>query len=272
MIYGDFTARNSGLISKIVQEELRNKRILICGCGIGSYLAEALLRMGCINLKIVDMDIVSLSNLNRQNYKVEDIDKPKVFCLKNRLQEIYPEANIQAVNEPLSKTNVKALVSDTDIIIDTIDYLDLQAILLLHKEAILEGKHLISAMSIGFGAGLFYFPPFHIATLEGFIEQKMGMKLDRVPYYQAFAIVVESLLPHFNKDVQEMLGFVIQQMKEHKPCPASQVAAGTMCCASLVTTCVEHIIRGEMIDPFPKFHYLDLHKVVRNAQGPTLSI
>ncbi|MBA4750575.1 MAG: ThiF family adenylyltransferase [Alphaproteobacteria bacterium] len=110
-------------------------RVLLCGCGIGSYLAEAVLRMGCLDLTLVDMDTVSVTNLNRQNYEVSDVGVPKVFGLAKRLKAIFPEATITAVNEFLDSSNADSLVKNTNMILDTIDYLDMEAILLLHEQA-----------------------------------------------------------------------------------------------------------------------------------------
>ncbi len=58
----------------------RNKRFpgLVGGSGIGSNIAETILRLGFEHITIVDGDVVEESNLNRQNYKQTDLGRPKV--------------------------------------------------------------------------------------------------------------------------------------------------------------------------------------------------
>lgn len=271
MNYQDFTSRNTLLIKQDVQENISKMKILLCGCGIGSYLAEAVLRMGCLDLTLVDKDTVSETNLNRQNYELNDVGMPKVHGLAKRLQSIYPDATITPVNEFLDASNADDLVKKADVILDTIDYLDMGAILLLHERAKVHKKHLLSAMSVGFGAGFFYFSPEHKHSFQNHIEAKTGRPITEMNYAEAFQVVLASLLPVLNDDVKIVLERVIEQMAKKQPCPASQVSAGGMCCAALTTTAVEHIARGEALRPFPQFYYLDLHKLIRNGQGTVIS-
>jgi tRNA A37 threonylcarbamoyladenosine dehydratase len=65
--------RNFLYISESNQEKIKNFRILIGGCGLGSVIAECALRLGFENLTVIDGDKVELSNLNRQNYTQKDI-------------------------------------------------------------------------------------------------------------------------------------------------------------------------------------------------------
>lgn len=271
MTYHEFISRNQILIKEDIQEKIKKTRLLICGCGIGSYLAEALLRIGFLNMTLVDMDRVGASNLNRQNYIREDIGNFKSTALKKRLDLIYPEASIDATTKPLTQDNAKSLVLQSDIIIDTIDYIDITAILALHNEAASQQKPLISSMNAGFGAGLFYFPPNHSESLESYLKKTMGGAFKKADYKDCFAAVVKTLAPFFDTTVREMILSVLEKMKNSKPCPASQVTAGSMCCASLVTTCAVRILEKKPITPFPKFHYLNLHTELEKNNEPILS-
>jgi molybdopterin/thiamine biosynthesis adenylyltransferase len=270
MTYQDFTNRNKILINPQVQDSISKMKVLLCGCGIGSYLAEAVLRMGCLDLTLVDMDTVSETNLNRQNYEVSDVGMPKVFGLAKRLKAIYPNATITPVNEFLDSSNADELVKNADVILDTIDYLDMGAILLLHERAKVHKKHILSAMSIGFGAGFFYFSPAHEYSFRDHIEAKTGRPISEMNYAEAFQVVLASLLPVLNEEVKVVLEGVIEQMAKKQPCPASQVSVGGMCCAALTATALEHIARGEALTPFPQFYYLDLHQLIRQKQGTVI--
>lgn len=60
----------------------------------------------------MDGDDVELSNLNRQNYVIKDINKPKVKQLYDRLKRINPSANIKVVTEFITEENLKDILYD----------------------------------------------------------------------------------------------------------------------------------------------------------------
>lgn len=77
-----FYERNKIYISDIEQNELKNYKIFLAGCGIGSVIAECAIRLGFENISIIDGDNVEMSNLNRQNYTQGDIGIKKVEAIK----------------------------------------------------------------------------------------------------------------------------------------------------------------------------------------------
>lgn len=84
--------RNAIYVSKANQSTIKNYRILSAGCGIGSNITECALRLGFENLTLIDGDKVELSNLNRQNYRQQDIGVDKTEALRDRLLSINSEA------------------------------------------------------------------------------------------------------------------------------------------------------------------------------------
>ena len=55
------------LVNKEGMDRIRNRHVLVCGCGgVGSFVAEALCRSGLGHITILDCDTVEPSNLNRQ--------------------------------------------------------------------------------------------------------------------------------------------------------------------------------------------------------------
>ena len=58
---------------------------MIAGCGIGSTIAEACVRLGFEHLTLIDKDRVEAHNLNRQDFAAADIGTPKVDALARRL-------------------------------------------------------------------------------------------------------------------------------------------------------------------------------------------
>lgn len=80
----------SNLDPSLYQEKLFNSHILIVGVGgIGSTIAEILVRLGVRQLTIVDFDAVEESNLTRQSgFTMNDIGFEKTEVLKKHLQSI----------------------------------------------------------------------------------------------------------------------------------------------------------------------------------------
>lgn len=91
--------RTELLLGEEKMSRLAGKRVLIVGVGgVGSWCAEALVRTGIRQLTIIDSDSVNLSNLNRQLIAtVSSIGRPKVEVLRERLLQINPYANINAL-------------------------------------------------------------------------------------------------------------------------------------------------------------------------------
>lgn len=64
-------------------EPLKDARVTIAGAGgLGSNIAIALARSGVGHLTLIDFDVIEMSNLNRQQYKVSQVGMPKVVALK----------------------------------------------------------------------------------------------------------------------------------------------------------------------------------------------
>lgn len=107
-------------------EALAKARVIIFGVGgVGSWTAEALIRSGIGHLTIVDSDLVCITNINRQaQATTATIGQPKVDALKNRLLEINPAADIEAIEAIYDKETASQFDLDNyDYVIDAIDSL-----------------------------------------------------------------------------------------------------------------------------------------------------
>lgn len=105
------------------QQALAQARVLIVGVGgLGSPAALYLAAAGVGTLSLVDPDIVSLSNLQRQVlFETADIDRPKVLAAKARLAALNPNVAIKALDLRFDETNGGDLVSDHDLVLDGVD-------------------------------------------------------------------------------------------------------------------------------------------------------
>ena len=130
--------RTERLVGAEAMDRVSKARVLLFGVGgVGSWCAEGLVRSGVERLTIVDSDLVSESNINRQLMAtVHTIGRPKVEALKEHLLRINPEADIIALQQTYSDENYADFRMDEyDCIIDAIDSLKDKASLILRATA-----------------------------------------------------------------------------------------------------------------------------------------
>lgn len=109
-------------IPKDFQKKIKNKKLVLIGCGgIGSPLAELLVRGGFETLTLIDFDKIDESNLNRQIYFEKNIGKNKAETLKKYLLKINSKVQIKSENIKINKDNINKYCKNTDLIIDATD-------------------------------------------------------------------------------------------------------------------------------------------------------
>lgn len=105
------------------QRKLQEAKVLIVGVGglgspIALYLAGA--GVGCIGL--VDDDVVSISNLQRQVlYSEKELGKPKAVCAAERLSGLNSEIEVRPYPTRLTADNASDLIRAYDIVVDGCD-------------------------------------------------------------------------------------------------------------------------------------------------------
>lgn len=118
-------SRQDKILEKIdekFKDKIKAKTITVIGCGgVGSVLCELLVRGGFLNLNLVDLDVVDETNLQRQTYFEEDLEKPKVKALKEKLEKINPKSNISIFLDKVEKNNIDKFCNNTNLIIDATD-------------------------------------------------------------------------------------------------------------------------------------------------------
>ncbi|WP_336287738.1 molybdopterin-synthase adenylyltransferase MoeB [Bartonella sp. CB60] len=110
-------------IGGIGQQKLKAARVLVVGAGgLGAPALIYLAAAGVGTLGIVDDDIVSLSNLQRQIiHKINTINQPKTDSAKATIKAINPHITVEKHNLRLDKGNVDKLLNTYHIIIDGSD-------------------------------------------------------------------------------------------------------------------------------------------------------
>ena len=105
------------------QEKIKNSRVLVIGAGgLGSPLLIYLAAAGIGTIGIVDDDVVSISNLQRQIlYTTAEVGSKKVEIASKKLKALYPEIEIQLFDWRLNEENAEILFQDYDVIADCTD-------------------------------------------------------------------------------------------------------------------------------------------------------
>lgn len=110
-------------IGKEGQAKLKQSKVLIVGIGgLGSPIALYLAGAGVGTIGLVDDDVVSMTNLQRQVlYSESELGKPKAECALKRLTDLNGEIEIHAHPIRLTDGNAKELISQYDIVVDGCD-------------------------------------------------------------------------------------------------------------------------------------------------------
>jgi adenylyltransferase/sulfurtransferase len=106
------------------QEKLAAARVLLVGCGaLGSVIAEQLVRGGVGFLRLVDRDIVELTNLQRQGlFDESDVKQalPKAVAAAKRLGAVNSTVRVEPMVADADSGNIERL-ADVDLILDGTD-------------------------------------------------------------------------------------------------------------------------------------------------------
>lgn len=104
--------------------KLSNKRVAIFGIGgVGGYVCESLARSGIFNFTLIDNDVVSITNCNRQIIaNLNSIGKQKTLLMKERIISINSSADVEIFNMFVNKDNIDTIdFTKFDYVVDAID-------------------------------------------------------------------------------------------------------------------------------------------------------
>ncbi len=107
-------------------EKLRSAKVCVVGVGgIGNPVVTQLTAMGINKLRIVDRDVVEISNLHRQHlYTEDDLGKVKVEAAAQQLKKMNTSVEIEAVPKSITKYTAEDIVEGFDVVIDALDSID----------------------------------------------------------------------------------------------------------------------------------------------------
>lgn len=165
---------------------LENKKVTIVGCGgTGSWLAELLAKTG-INLLLVDPDVVEESNLERQNFYYNEIGKPKVLALKQRLSNF---SNIDILQEKVDEKNIRRLAFN-DLLVDCTDSFENKRII---SEFAVEQRKEYLITSVQKNHGLIYLYRPSKKSITEIYKNKIFKELNSVGVTNSAVLLLASL-------------------------------------------------------------------------------
>ena len=108
------------------QRKLAGARAVVVGLGaLGSMSSDLLARAGVGHLRLVDRDVVELTNLQRQLlYSERDVDRPKAEAAAERLRSVNSEIEIEPVSKDVHSATVREILRDADVVVDGTDNLE----------------------------------------------------------------------------------------------------------------------------------------------------
>jgi adenylyltransferase/sulfurtransferase len=113
-------------IGFIGMEKLRNSKVCVVGVGgIGNPVVTQLNAMGIGKIRIVDRDVIEISNLHRQHlYTEQDIGKVKVEAAIEHLKRRNADVEIEALPISVTPYTAENIVKGFDVVIDALDSID----------------------------------------------------------------------------------------------------------------------------------------------------
>lgn len=145
-------SRTELLIGTEGMKRLKKASVMIFGVGgVGSHCIEALARSGVGRLILIDNDMVSLTNINRQSIAYHStIGRMKTEVMAERIRDIDPSINVKTYESFVLPENLAGILDEEnqiDYIIDAID--TVSAKIALAEESVKRGVPLISSMGTG---------------------------------------------------------------------------------------------------------------------------
>ena len=134
-----------------VHEKIKGATVGIAGLGgLGSAIAVALARIGVGRLILADFDVVEPSNLNRQQYFIDQLGQTKAGALEANLKRINPYVTYEAHCTKVTPENIGDLFGDVDVMVEAFDRADQKAMLLQH----FKGAPIVAASGLaGYASG-----------------------------------------------------------------------------------------------------------------------
>ncbi|HUJ68872.1 MAG TPA: sulfur carrier protein ThiS adenylyltransferase ThiF [Syntrophorhabdales bacterium] len=134
---------------------LKKATVGIAGLGgLGSSCAVALCRMGIGRLVLADFDVVEPSNLNRQQYFVDQIGMYKTEATRQNLERINPYVSLETHCLMLDESNIPLVFSEASVVVEAFDRAEMKAMIVKTVLGAMPGVSVVAASGVaGYGDG-----------------------------------------------------------------------------------------------------------------------
>ncbi len=141
------------------QLKLRDAKICVVGVGgLGNPIATRLVAMGVGKLRIVDRDVIELSNLHRQTmFDDSDVGEIKVEVAAKKLQKLNPNVHIEALPISVNDYNALEVIDGCDVVIDALD--SVNARYSLNKACVAKNIPFVTGAAVGVSGQVFTILP-----------------------------------------------------------------------------------------------------------------
>jgi molybdopterin/thiamine biosynthesis adenylyltransferase/molybdopterin converting factor small subunit len=141
------------------QLKLKNAKICVVGVGgLGNPITSRLVAMGIGKLRIVDRDVIELSNLHRQTmYDESDVGQIKVEVAAKKLQKLNPDCKIESLAISVNEYNAKEIINGCDVVIDALD--SVNARYALNKACVEKNIPFVTGAAVGVSGQAFTIIP-----------------------------------------------------------------------------------------------------------------
>lgn len=133
----EWLSRSELVLGGEAMQRLRDSHVLVAGLGgVGSWAAEMICRAGVGKMTIIDGDVVSVGNINRQLPALTStIGKPKAEVMGARLLDINPDLKLKIISEFIRDQRMIDILEEEkyDWVIDAIDTLSPKVFLIFHS-------------------------------------------------------------------------------------------------------------------------------------------
>lgn len=136
-----------------VHDLIKKSSVGIMGLGgLGSMVALALARIGVGHLLLVDFDLVEPSNLNRQNYFIDQVGMRKTEAMRVNLNRVNPYLKIETRDIVLTEHSIPTVFAQVDALAECFDSAEMKAAALRCALTALQGKPFVGASGLaGYG-------------------------------------------------------------------------------------------------------------------------
>ncbi len=161
-------------------EVLREMHVFVAGVGgVGSWVVEALARTGVGKLTFIDGDTVDVSNANRQLHTLTDtFDQSKVEVMAERVRQINPECEVNAIHEYINMENMNGYLDNKDgdggydYVVDALDSIKFKSNMIAYCK-----RNKIPIVATGGAGGLTDPSMIHVADLSKTFNDPLAAKV-----------------------------------------------------------------------------------------------